>query len=82
MRWTSTDKEGSGKMSYNTINSYENMRRVSYKGATFVPVCEYCGRIVKIDKTIMVNGLDALSDAPNATCSKCGRVKMPFEGWL
>ena len=72
-------KEGSGKMSY---NSYGNMRRVSYEGATFVPVCEHCGRFVRADKDIMVNGLDDVSDAPNATCAKCGRVKMPFEGWL
>ena len=66
-------------MSY---NSYGNMRRVSYEGATFILVCEHCGRFVKADKDIMVNGLDALSDAPNTTCSKCERVKMPLEDWL
>ena len=49
---------------------------------TFVPVCEHCGRFVRADKDIMVNGLDDVSDAPNATCAKCGRIKMPFEGWL
>ena len=63
--------------------AYENVRRVTYQdGAVFVPVCETCGRFVKSDEFIQVNGLDELKDQPNATCSKCGRVKMLFEGWF
>lgn len=63
--------------------SYEGMRRISYEsGAVFVPVCLVCGRFVKADKEIFVNEISGLKDAPNATCSKCGRTKMPFEGFV
>lgn len=63
--------------------SYENTRRVCYEGgAVFVPVCEKCGRFVKADKKIKVNDLSGLKDEPNATCKKCGRVKMIFEGFF
>ena len=61
---------------------YYNTRRIQYDGgATFVPVCENCGRFVKSDETIRVNELTGLSDEPNATCKKCGRVHMIFEGF-
>jgi len=62
--------------------SYENFRRVSYDGAVFVPVCDKCGRFVKADDELMVNGLGEVSKEPNAICSKCGRINMPFEGWF
>ena len=62
---------------------YENMRRIQYgEGATFVPVCEKCGRFVKADKSIFINYEDGLKDCPNATCRKCGRTKMIFEGFI
>lgn len=62
--------------------SYEGIRRVVYNGdATFVPVCSTCGRFVMADDKIIVNGLDELSSLPNATCSKCGRTHMIFEGY-
>lgn len=61
---------------------YESITRKCYEGgATFVPVCQACGRFVKADDEIIVNGLDELSPRPNATCSKCGRVNMVFEGY-
>ena len=62
---------------------YANTRRVTYgkDGATFVPVCEKCGRYVKADKEIMIN-LDGDVKGETATCSKCGRVNMPFEGFM
>ena len=64
------------------MNEYENVRRVTYEsGATFVPVCEKCGRFMKADAHIMVNDYTGLADQPNATCSKCGHVKMLFEGF-
>ena len=68
-------------------SEYENMRRVCYDAdqngtAMFVPVCEKCGRIVKADSSIKVHEWNGLADAPNATCSKHGRVKMLFEGFL
>lgn len=63
--------------------AYENVRRIVYKGgATFVPVCENCARFVKANDTVSINGLGELSDQPNATCSKCGRTKMIFEGFF
>ena len=68
-------------MSYMTDYSYENFRRVCYEeGATFVPVCPHCGRFVKADNEIYIN--DVMDLPPNATCSKCGRIVMPFEGFV
>ena len=62
---------------------YEGTRRVDYEGgATFVPVCPICGRFVKVDKTITVDGFGLLVPIPNATCSKCGRIEMLFEGFI
>jgi len=65
---------------------YENMHRITYgegeyEGATFVQVCERCGRFVKADKMMRFQG-GTLADRPNATCTKCGRTKMIFEGFL
>lgn len=61
---------------------YENTRRVVYEGdAVFIPVCVLCGRYIKADETIQVND-NGLKDQPNATCSKCGRIKMLFEGFI
>ena len=59
------------------------IRRVTYEnGATFVPICEKCKRFVKEDDVISFNGLDELKDGTNATCKRCGRVKMVFEGFI
>ena len=65
-------------------HAYENMRRIVFKecGATFIPVCEKCGRFVKSDGAIYVNDIKGLSPEPNATCKKCGRTKMIFEGFI
>jgi len=61
---------------------YERVRRVTYvEGATFVPVCAKCGRFVKADETIEVNG-SGLRKQPNAFCSRCGRTEMVFEGFI
>jgi hypothetical protein len=66
-----------------TMCSYENMRRVVYEeGATFVPVCETCGRFVIADGSVQVNEITGLSPSCNATCSKCGRTHMVFEGFI
>lgn len=66
---------------------YPELRRVVYGGedvgATFVPVCPHCGRFVKADKNIGVNSLGECDETKsNATCSKCGRIAMPFEGYV
>lgn len=44
----------------------------------FVRVCPTCGRFVRADASIRINFFGDMEDAPNATCNKCGRVKMPF----
>jgi len=62
---------------------YENTRRIQYEGgATFVPVCEKCGRFVKHDSVIKTSEFYGLSKEPNATCSRCGRTHMLFEGFI
>ena len=61
----------------------ENTRRIQYEGgATFIPKCPQCGRFVKADDTVKVNDEYGLSPDNNATCSKCGRVLMIFEGFI
>ena len=63
--------------------AYEGVRRVVYgEGATFVPVCPKCGRFVKADKTIKMNIEGEVKQWTNATCTKDGRIEMPFEGYI
>ena len=55
---------------------------LSYEcGATFIRVCETCGRIVRANDTINVNA-SGLKDEPNAVCSTCGPTKMLFQGFV
>lgn len=61
---------------------YEKARRITYGDGQFIPVCPTCGRYVKADETMKCNFDGELKLEPNATCSKCGRVLMPFEGYL
>lgn len=62
--------------------TYEGARRVVYEhGATFVPVCMNCHRFVKPDEVVYV-GDAGLKPGPNATCKKCGRTEMHFEGFI
>lgn len=63
------------------------MRRISYNDtymgdAVFIPVCENCHKFVKPDEKIKVNEIKGLSEEHNATCKKCGRTKMIFEGFF
>jgi hypothetical protein len=67
---------------------YENTRRVTYGNhddeygvAWFVPVCSKCWRFVKADASMKFQH-DTIADGPNATCKKCGRTEMLFEGFL
>lgn len=63
--------------------AFEGARRLQYQGgATFVPVCIKCGRFVKADEKILVNEITGLKPGPNATCRKCGRTEMYFEGFI
>lgn len=59
---------------------YEKVRRLEYgeEGASFIPVCDKCHRFVKADESIFAYD----REKTNATCSKCGRTKMIFEGYL
>ena len=56
-------------------------RYTVYEGdATFLRVCRTCGRFVIPDPTLWTRS-DRIVE-PNATCSKCGRVAMIFEGYM
>lgn len=64
------------------MHEYENTIRIQYEGgATFVPKCVTYGRFVRADEIIEANET-GLRDVPNATCSKCGRIFMGFEGFI
>lgn len=68
-------------------HEYIDLRRIAYDfageygRAVFVPVCPTCGRFVKADASLKLANA-TIADAPNATCSRCGRVSMPFEGFF
>lgn len=66
------------------MHEYENTRRITLgNGAQFVPVCIKCSRFVKADKEInFYTYSEELVKRPNATCAKCGRVEMMFEGFF
>ncbi len=65
----------------------ENIKRIVYEGGMwFLPVCTNCGRFVKADKILKVlhnkwTDEDKIEE-PNATCKKCGRIQMVFEGYF
>jgi molybdenum cofactor biosynthesis enzyme MoaA len=64
---------------------YSNTRRVGFTlspsegTAIFLPVCQTCGRYVKMDKTIGWSQLNGLGPMKNATCKKCGRIRLTIE---
>jgi len=68
------------------VNEYVNTRRISYDvdgcAAVFVPVCETCGRFARADETVLIGEEAGLHPGPNATCKRCGRVRMLFEGFM
>lgn len=63
--------------------AYEGVPRKVYgeSGACFIPVCPTCGRFVKADETVWINEAKG-PRGPNATCKRCGRIDMPFEGYI
>ena len=68
-------------------HEYGDVRRISYDAGddgvmVFVPVCPLCGRFVKADDSVTVNGLGDYVSKPNAVCKHCGRIEMPFEGFF
>lgn len=50
--------------------------------AFFIPKCPECGRYVKCDEYLLINGLGEMSTLPNGTCKKHGRINMLFQGWF
>ena len=50
--------------------------------ATFTRVCPTCGKFVEADEEAWFNGNGQPAKTPNATCKKCGRVQMEFEGYF
>jgi hypothetical protein len=65
-------------------SDYENSPCIGYgdEGATFVRVCPKCGRFVKTDDVVTFHDDGPPKEQPNATCKKCGRIEMPFLGFL
>ena len=70
---------------------YEGVQRLTYgHGTSFIRVCAGldgktgCGRFVKADDSISFThaGDGPPVDQPNATCARCGRVHMIFEGFI
>lgn len=51
-------------------------------GATFVRVCPKCNRFAKADEYVLVNEETGLKPGPTGTCSKHGRIEMPFVGFM
>ena len=47
----------------------------------FVPKCLACGRYVKTDEDVSLASTED-NGLTNATCKKCGRMKMLFEGFV
>lgn len=63
------------------MHEYENVRRLVYgEGAHFIPVCKTCARFVKADAEILFDAWEQ-PKGENATCKKCGRTEMLFEGY-
>jgi len=75
-------------MAHLADSDYEGVRRICYGSsddehgrAQFVPVCETCGRFVKADNVMHFQN-ETIAPGPNATCAKCGRTHMLFEGFM
>ena len=57
-------------------------RTVTYGDAIYSARCPDCARFVKTDKQILRLLETADLREPNASCSKHGRVRTPFLGWV
>jgi len=55
---------------------------VDGEDATFTRVCPKCGKYVKADAEAWFDYNGQPTKGPNATCKKCGRVQMEFEGYF
>ena len=56
------------------------LRKRQYGDLLFSAVCPSCGELVATDESIQIHANGDYFKQPNATCSKCGRVEMPFYG--
>ena len=52
-----------------------------YGDAVFIRRCSKCNRFVRADKEIWI-GEETIRPGPNATCKKCGRTEMDFQGFF
>lgn len=50
--------------------------------AVFIRVCPKCRCFVRPDDNIFVGEESGLRPGPNATCKRCGRVEMDFQGFM
>jgi hypothetical protein len=53
-----------------------------YNPMVFIRRCPQCSRFVKSDESVYSNENTGAITSPNATCSKHGRVSMPFIGYM
>ena len=65
----------------NTRRKYYGSEDDEFGVLMFIPRCPLCGRFVKADESVNINGLGQVSEAANATCAKHDRVTMYFEGF-
>jgi hypothetical protein len=62
--------------------SPEERPRIMYGDACFIRVCPECGTFVKADEEIKIYEMTPCVRHTNATCTKHGRINMPFEGFV
>ena len=66
-------------MTEDFVTMLDKLRHRHYGNLSFHAVCPNCLEPVETDDSIDI-GKDGYIKQPNATCSKCGRVEMPFDG--
>lgn len=60
----------------------DKLRHMAYGNLSFHAICQLCGEPVETDISIDIDAKGNFIKKPNATCHKCGRVEMPFDGTI
>ena len=60
----------------------DKFRHSLYGDFSFRVICPNCGEPVKADDSIDIGTDGNFINQPNATCVKCGRIEMPFDGTI
>ena len=58
------------------------LRHIRYGKHSFRAICPNCGEPVEPDNSIRLDAFGGITNQENATCEKCGRVKMPHDDWV